>query len=126
MDETLTSPRNVLGGQLEPCSLRPLTGFFRDGSCNTAAADRGSHTVCAVMTLEFLEFSRRCGNDLLRPRPDAAFPGLQPGDRWCLCAARWLEAFEVGLAPPVVLQATHERTLEVLDLAELRAYATVA
>lgn len=126
MDETLTSPRNVLGGHLEPCSLRPLTGFFRDGSCNTGASDGGSHTVCAVMTLEFLEFSRRCGNDLLRPRPEAAFPGLQPGDRWCLCAARWLEAFEVGLAPPVVLQATHERALEVLDLAELRAYATVA
>ncbi|MBB4267453.1 DUF2237 family protein [Roseospira visakhapatnamensis] len=126
MDTPQTSPRNVLGQALEPCSLRPLTGFFRDGSCNTCREDHGSHTVCAVMTLEFLEFSRRCGNDLLRPRPEFGFPGLQPGDRWCLCASRWLEAFEVGLAPPVVLDATHERALEVLDLAELQAYAAVA
>lgn len=114
--------RNVLGGPLEPCSMRPLTGFFRDGCCNTADADIGSHTVCAVMTLEFLEFSRRAGNDLLTPRPAMGFPGLQQGDRWCLCASRWLEAFEVGMAPPVVLQATHERALEVLELPELKAY----
>jgi len=123
MENTLAKPRNVLGGELEPCSMRPLTGYYRDGSCNTAPADRGSHTVCAVMTLEFLEFSRRCGNDLLRPRPEIGFPGLQPGNRWCLCASRWLEAFEVGLAPPVVLQATHERALEIMDLEELRTYA---
>jgi uncharacterized protein (DUF2237 family) len=122
MAKNITTARNVLGGRLEPCSMRPLTGFYRDGCCNTGPADAGSHTVCAVMTLEFLEFSRRAGNDLLTPRPQYGFPGLKQGDRWCLCAARWLEAFEVGLAPPVVLEATHERALEVLELAELKAY----
>ncbi|MBB4287368.1 DUF2237 family protein [Roseospira goensis] len=122
MARNTATARNVLGGPLEPCSMRPLTGFFRDGCCNTGAADVGSHTVCAVMTLEFLEFSRRAGNDLLTPRPDFGFPGLKQGDRWCVCAPRWLEAFEVGLAPPVVLEATHERALEVLELAELKAY----
>ncbi|KAA5607018.1 DUF2237 domain-containing protein [Roseospira marina] len=122
MPHKKTAPRNVLGTRLEPCSLRPLTGFFRDGCCNTSADDVGSHTVCAVMTLEFLEFSRRAGNDLVAPRPDAGFPGLQQGDRWCVCATRWLEAFEVGMAPPVVLEATHERALEVLELQELKAY----
>ncbi|MQX36251.1 DUF2237 family protein [Roseospira navarrensis] len=122
MPNQIADPRNVLGGRLEPCSMRPLTGFFRDGCCNTGAADMGAHTVCAVMTLEFLEFSRRAGNDLLTPRPEFGFPGLKQGDRWCLCATRWLEAFEAGLAPPVVLEATHERALEVLELPELKAY----
>jgi uncharacterized protein (DUF2237 family) len=122
--ENTTTARNVLGGRLEPCSLRPLTGFYRDGCCNTGADDRGSHTVCAVMTLEFLEFSRRAGNDLLSPRPEFGFPGLQPGTRWCICATRWLDAFEVGLAPPVALEATHERALEVVTLEELKAYAS--
>lgn len=123
MPHPVATARNVLGGTLEPCSMRPLTGFFRDGCCNTGPSDVGSHTVCAVMTLEFLEFSRRAGNDLLTPRPEFGFPGLKQGDRWCVCAARWLEAFEIGLAPPVVLEATHERALEILDLPELKAYA---
>ena len=123
MPHPVATARNVLGGTLEPCSMRPLTGFFRDGCCNTGPSDAGSHTVCAVMTLEFLEFSRRAGNDLLTPRPEFGFPGLKQGDRWCVCAARWLEAFEIGLAPPVVLEATHERALEILDLPELKAYA---
>ena len=123
MPHPVATARNVLGGTLEPCSMRPLTGFFRDGCCNTGPSDVGSHTVCAVMTLEFLEFSRRAGNDLLTPRPEFGFPGLKQGDRWCVCAARWLEAFEIGMAPPVVLEATHERALEVLDLPELKAYA---
>jgi len=123
MPHPVATARNVLGSPLEPCSMRPLTGFFRDGCCNTGPSDAGSHTVCAVMTLEFLEFSRRAGNDLLTPRPEFGFPGLKQGDRWCVCAARWLEAFEIGLAPPVVLEATHERALEILDLPELKAYA---
>lgn len=115
--------RNVLGGPLADCSSQPKTGFFRDGCCNTADEDRGSHTVCAVMTAEFLEFSRGRGNDLSTPRPEFQFPGLQPGDRWCLCAARWREAFEAGRAPLVVLTATHERALEVCGLADLKRHA---
>ncbi len=126
MPHPVASARNVLGGTLEPCSMRPLTGFFRDGCCNTGPDDVGSHTVCTVMTLQFLEFSRRAGNDLLTPRPEFGFAGLKQGDRWCVCASRWLDAFEIGLAPPVVLEATHERALEVLDLAELKAYAAKA
>lgn len=122
MAKDITTARNVLGSRLEPCSMRPLTGFYRDGCCNTGPADAGSHTICVIMTLEFLEFSRRAGNDLLTPRPEYGFPGLKQGDRWCVCASRWLEAFEVGLAPPVVLEATHERALELLELAELKAY----
>ncbi|WP_299439182.1 DUF2237 domain-containing protein [uncultured Rhodospira sp.] len=122
-EDKTTTARNVLGGQLARCSLRPLTGFYRDGCCNTGDDDPGSHTVCAVMTLEFLEFSRRSGNDLLTPRPEYGFPGLQPGNRWCVCASRWLDAFEIGMAPPVVLEATHERALEVVTLEELKAYA---
>jgi len=122
MAQNIATSRNVLGGRLEPCSMRPLTGFYRDGCCNTGAGDIGAHTVCAVMTLEFLEFSRRAGNDLMAPHPEAGFPGLKQGDRWCLCASRWLEAFEVGLAPPVVLESTHERALDILELAELKAY----
>jgi len=114
---------NVLGTELEPCSLDPLTGFFRDGCCNTDPQDRGLHVVCARMTTEFLEFSRARGNDLVTPRPEFSFPGLKPGDQWCLCAMRWKEAFEAGVAPPVVLQATHERALDVATLDQLRSRA---
>lgn len=108
--------RNVLGGPLATCSLSPRTGFFRDGCCRTGEDDLGRHTVCAVMTGAFLEFSRSRGNDLVTPRPEWHFPGLSPGDRWCLCALRWREAYEAGVAPRVVLEATHERTLEVVPL----------
>ena len=114
---------NVVGGELLPCSLEPLTGFFRDGRCGTSQEDVGSHTVCCVMTEEFLAFSRRAGNDLSTPRPEWGFPGLQPGDRWCVCAARWLEAHRAGAAPPVVLGATHERALEVVPIDALTAFA---
>ncbi|MHB1243394.1 MAG: DUF2237 family protein [Gaiellaceae bacterium] len=114
---------NVVGGELLPCSSEPLTGFFRDGCCATGAEDEGSHTVCSVMTAEFLEFSRAAGNDLLTPRPEWRFVGLQPGDRWCVCAARWLEAHEAGFAPPVVLGATHARALEVVPIEALTALA---
>jgi uncharacterized protein (DUF2237 family) len=115
--------KNVLGGPLVPCSTDPMTGFFRDGCCNTAPQDRGVHTVCAEMTAEFLEFSRLAGNDLAAPHPEIAFPGLRPGDRWCLCAARWLEAAEAEQAPRVVLEATHARTLELVPLALLQRFA---
>lgn len=115
--------RNVLGTSLVECSQRPLTGFFRDGCCNTDADDHGAHTVCAEMTEEFLEFSKQAGNDLSTPRPEFAFPGLRPGDRWCLCAARWAEALEAGKAPRVVLEATHERTLQFVPLAALKRHA---
>ena len=114
---------NVVGGELLPCSNEPLTGFFRDGCCATGAEDEGSHTVCSVMTAEFLEFSRAAGNDLSTPRPEWGFPGLEPGDRWCVCAARWLEAHEAGFAPPVVLGATHARALEIVPIEALTAYA---
>ena len=114
---------NVVGGELLPCSLEPLTGFFRDGCCGTSEEDVGSHTVCCVVTEEFLAFSRRAGNDLSTPRPEWGFPGLQPGDRWCVCAARWLEAHRAGAAPPVVLGATHERALEVVPIEALTAFA---
>lgn len=114
---------NVLGQPLRPCSRRPLTGFYRDGCCNTGAGDTGSHTVCAVMTEAFLTFSRQAGNDLSTPRPEWEFPGLQPGDHWCLCAARWKEALDAGLAPPVVLEATHIASLEYVSLEELQAHA---
>src|SRR5579884_3883332 len=99
--------RNVLGEPLEPCSLNPLTGFYRNGCCSTGPEDVGSHTVCVVVTAEFLEFSKAAGNDLSTPRPEWGFPGLVPGDRWCLCASRWLEAHDAGAAPDVVLGATH-------------------
>jgi uncharacterized protein (DUF2237 family) len=115
--------RNVLGERLQTCSEAPVTGFYRDGCCNTGPDDLGVHTVCALMTSEFLEFSRARGNDLSTPMPQAGFPGLQPGDRWCLCAARWKEAFDAGMAPRVVLTATHEATLELVSLAELKKYA---
>ncbi|MBL8737826.1 MAG: DUF2237 domain-containing protein [Planctomycetes bacterium] len=115
--------KNVLGGELKTCSEQPMTGFFRDGCCNTDAHDLGAHTVCAELTEEFLHFSKEAGNDLSTPRPEFAFPGLKPGDRWCLCAARWVEAFEAGAAPRVVLEATHERTLDYVPLATLRRFA---
>jgi hypothetical protein len=114
---------NVVGGTLLPCSTEPLTGFFRDGECATCEEDEGSHTVCAVMTDEFLEFSLQAGNDLTTPRPDWGFPGLVAGDRWCVCAPRWLEAHRAGVAPPVVLGATHERALGVVPIELLTAAA---
>lgn len=116
-------PLNVLGEELQPCGFDPLTGFYRDGDCNTGAGDVGVHVVCAVMTEEFLEFSLSRGNDLITPIPVYDFPGLQPGDTWCLCAARWQEALEAGVAPPVVLASTHISALEFLTLADLRAHA---
>jgi uncharacterized protein (DUF2237 family) len=117
---------NVLGQELLPCSNAPLTGFFRNGCCETGPDDLGLHTVCAVMTAEFLAFSRRAGNDLSTPRPDLHFPGLKPGDRWCLCAPRWKEALDAGAAPGVVLEATHEETLAIVTLDVLKAYAVSA
>ncbi|EEE38260.1 hypothetical protein RKLH11_2102 [Rhodobacteraceae bacterium KLH11] len=114
---------NVLGGVLEPCSRNPLTGFFRDGACNTCPEDQGSHTVCAVMTAEFLAFSKYVGNDLSTPRPEFDFPGLNPGDRWCLCAGRFLQAHDEGCAPDVSLAATHERALDIVPLDILKQHA---
>jgi uncharacterized protein (DUF2237 family) len=118
--------RNVLGGELAECGADPVTGFFRDGCCNTADDDIGSHTVCATVTARFLEFSKEAGNDLSTPRPEWGFSGLQPGDGWCVCAARWLEAALAGAAAPVRLTATHERALEVVPLQMLRAHAVDA
>ena len=117
---------NVLGGALAPCSIDPLTGFYRNGACDTCAADRGSHTVCAVMTAEFLAFSKYVGNDLSTPRPEYRFPGLKPGDHWCLCAGRFLQAHDEGVAPKVSLAATHRRALEIVPLEVLREHATDA
>ena len=114
---------NVLGEPLIPCSDKPLTGFFRDGCCNTAPEDLGLHVVCCRVTAGFLEFSRSRGNDLSTLLPDFGFPGLKPGDQWCLCAARWQEALEAGAAPRVVLQATHAAALRVVRLADLKAHA---
>lgn len=114
---------NVLGGPLSPCSMAPLTGFFRDGHCNTCAEDAGSHTVCAVMTAEFLAYSAYVGNDLSTPRPEFHFPGLKPGDPWCLCAARFLQAHDEGCAPKVSLEATHMRALEIVPLGVLQSHA---
>ena len=116
------SQLNVLGGPLLTCSDRPLTGFFRDGCCNTSEEDLGSHTVCVVLTAEFLEFSKARGNDLSTPRPEYGFAGLKPGDRWCLCAGRFLQAHEDGVAPEVDLDATHERALDVVPLEILARY----
>jgi uncharacterized protein (DUF2237 family) len=117
---------NVVGGDLLPCSSDPITGFYRDGCCATGAEDFGSHTVCSVMTAEFLQFSARAGNDLSTPRPEWGFPGLAPGDRWCVCASRWLEAFDAGCAPQVVLAATHARALDVVPIDALLAHAEPA
>ncbi len=114
---------NVLGETLATCSEAPMTGFFRDGCCNTSPEDLGSHTVCVRVTAEFLEFSRSRGNDLSTPMPEFGFPGLQPGDQWCLCAARWQEAFEAGVAPRVVLTATHAAALKIVRLADLKQHA---
>ena len=113
----------MVGGALLECSADPLTGFFRDGCCATGPEDVGSHTVCVIVTEEFLGFSRRAGNDLSTAQPQLGFPGLKPGDRWCVCAARWLEAHESGCAPPVLLAATHERALELIEIDTLLAYA---
>ncbi|ABL69367.1 MULTISPECIES: DUF2237 family protein [Paracoccus] len=114
---------NVLGGKLETCSTAPLTGFFRDGCCNTGPEDRGRHTVCVIVTAEFLALSKYLGNDLSTPRPEFHFQGLKPGDRWCLCAARFLQAAQEFAAPEVVLEATHARTLEIVPLELLQAHA---
>jgi len=119
MDESL----NVLGTPLEACCHDPVTGFFRDGHCNTCEEDSGSHTVCVIMTAEFLAFSKYRGNDLSTPRPEFGFPGLQPGDRWCLCASRWLEAWQNERAPKIKLTATHARALELVPLNVLKAHA---
>jgi uncharacterized protein (DUF2237 family) len=115
--------RNVLGGELEVCGTDPLTGFFRDGCCATGPEDLGSHTVCAVVTAEFLAQQRAVGNDLTTARPEYGFGGLTPGDRWCVVAARWLQAYRAGVAPPVVLAATHERATDIVPLDALRAHA---
>jgi uncharacterized protein (DUF2237 family) len=115
--------KNVFGENLIPCSTAPMTGFYRNGCCETGPDDLGTHTVCAVMTDEFLEFSLSRGNDLITPRPEYAFPGLKPGDKWCLCASRWMEAYQAGVAPLVVLEATHEKTLDYLPLGELVKFA---
>jgi hypothetical protein len=116
-------PRNVLGGLLESCSIDPVTGFFRNGCCETGPEDLGSHTVCAVMTAEFLAFSKKCGNDLSTPRPEFGFPGLKPGDRWCLCAPRWQEALDAGAAPRVVLRATEQGALKFCSLDDIKRHA---
>lgn len=117
---------NVLGEALKPCSIDPVTGFFRNGACDTCAADRGSHTVCAVMTEEFLAYSKYLGNDLSTPRPKFRFPGLRAGDRWCLCASRFMQAYDEGVAPRVTLSATHRKALDVVPLEVLQAHADTA
>lgn len=119
----MTDDRNVLGGPLEPCGTDPVTGFYRDGCCRTSAEDIGSHTVCAVVTAEFLEHQRQTGNDLVTARPELRFPGLRPGDRWCVVAVRWRQAAEEGAAAPVVLAATHARAVDVVPLALLQQHA---
>jgi len=115
--------KNVFGERLKNCSEDPVTGFYRDGCCNTGEKDPGRHTVCVILTEEFLRFSKKQGNDLITPRPMYEFPGLKPGDRWCLCAPRWKEAWKAGKAPRVVLESTHEATLEYVPLEELVKYA---
>ncbi|MEH2063814.1 MAG: DUF2237 domain-containing protein [Nostoc sp.] len=119
----MTDAKNVIDGNLEVCCNSPVTGFYRDGFCRTGGQDFGSHVVCAQVTSEFLEFTKSRGNDLSTAVPDFNFPGLKPGDRWCLCASRWQEALEAGVAPPVILSATHARALEVVSLDELKKYA---
>ena len=118
--------KNVLGGELKPCSLDPLTGFYRNGCCETGPDDTGVHTVCAVMTADFLAFSKAAGNDLSTPRPEFGFEGLRPGDRWCLCAPRWKEALDAGAAPRIVLDCTHEETLAIVPLGVLKDHAVEA
>ncbi len=119
----MTDAKNVIDGNLEVCCTSPMTGFYRDGLCRTGGQDFGSHVVCAQVTSEFLEFTKSRGNDLSTAVPDFNFPGLKPGDRWCLCASRWQEALEAGVAPPVILSATHARALEVVSLDELKKHA---
>ena len=119
----MTGGRNVLGGLLEPCGTEPMTGFYRDGCCSTGPEDRGSHTICAVMTAEFLDHQRAIGNDLSTPVPAFRFPGLRPGDRWCVTAANWLRAHHDGAAAYVVLASTHERALDIVELDALREHA---
>ncbi len=119
----MSTAKNVLGTELVPCGTDPMTGFYRDGCCRIGPSDIGLHVVCAVMTDDFLRFSRSRGNDLSTPNADYEFPGLKAGDRWCLCAARWKEAFDAGQAPPVVLEATHMSALEFASVEELRQYA---
>lgn len=119
----MAKAKNVLGGDLQTCCTSPITGFYRDGCCNTGPGDVGLHLVCAEMTTEFLEFSASQGNDLITPIPEYDFPGLKAGDRWCLCALRWKEALETGMAPQVVLAATHISALEFIDLEDLTRYA---
>lgn len=123
MSQTKLTPRNVLGGPLETCCTSPLTGFYRTGKCETGPDDIGTHVVCARMTAEFLAFTKSRGNDLSTPAPWFRFPGLKPGDQWCLCVSRWKEALEAGVAPPVILEATHEKALEVVSLADLKRHA---
>jgi uncharacterized protein (DUF2237 family) len=120
-----TSQKNVLGQPLEPCSFDPLTGFYRDGCCNTGPDDRGVHTVCCVVTAEFLTVSAQLGNDLSTPMPQFGFPGLKPGDHWCVCANRWLQVVQAGAACPVVLESTHEATLEVVPFETLLEHAVI-
>jgi uncharacterized protein (DUF2237 family) len=120
---TENSPFNVLGTPLQACSFDPLTGYFRDGCCNTAEHDTGSHVICARVTEDFLKFSMMAGNDLSTPRPEYRFKGLKAGDRWCLCALRWREALLAGVAPPVVLECTHQRALSYVTLEQLQAHA---
>jgi uncharacterized protein (DUF2237 family) len=119
----MTSQRNVLGSELQPCGQDPVTGFYRDGCCTTGPEDVGSHTVCAVVTADFLAHQQRTGNDMSTPHPEYGFLGLVPGDRWCMCATRWLDAYQAGAASPVVLEATHERALQDIPLAALQQHA---
>ena len=123
VSESVMAGKNVLGTELQECSTDPMTGFYRDGCCNTGAEDRGLHTVCVEVTADFLQFSRSVGNDLSTPMPQYQFPGLKPGDHWCLCAARWKEAYDAGCAPSVDLEATHMSTLEFASLEELKEHA---
>lgn len=119
----MTGARNVLGEDLQTCCTSPMTGFYRDGKCNTGAGDVGAHVICAQVTEEFLTFSKSRGNDLSTPVPAFSFPGLKPGDRWCLCALRWKEALDAGVAPPVILSSTHASAVEYVSLTELKANA---
>lgn len=119
----VTRARNVLGDELQSCCTSPITGYYRDGYCSTGAGDVGIHVVCAQLTEEFLQFTKSRGNDLSTPMPLYDFPGLKPGDRWCLCAARWKEALDAGVAPPVVLASTHAATLEYVSLSDLKQHA---
>lgn len=121
----MTEAKNVLGQKLVVCCTSPLTGFYRDGKCETGPEDLGMHIVCAQVTAEFLEFSKRRGNDLSTPVPAYRFPGLKPGDRWCLCASRWKEALDAGVAPPIILEATHESLLKYISLEQLQEHALI-